>query len=172
MNKVFNISWKVLILQKAGQRSILPILIHYLFCIIKSVEKLYNIFKNMRTETIAEITYTASVAGMEKKLNDGFDFLNRGIYINSFSIDRTFVFTDEDNESPFFVFTDSEYDRTSADYNREAVINYIYADGVTVKKSNFTIYVPISIGINEKILIAMVDKYKKAGMVYNIEYYG
>jgi len=134
--------------------------IAYMTAVFSPLNTLQTAFYDFYSEKKYELTWNGQVIMLEHLLNDQFDNIDRGIYIddagqtalqywftNSESNEDTFIFTNSEAEDPYYLFTTSEY---------EADVD-------------FTVYVPSAVTFDENLMRFYINKYRCAGKRFNIE---
>jgi hypothetical protein len=164
------------------------------------IKSLHTIFINYREELLYKTRFNSQVIYLEKRLNDRFDNINRGIYIDNVADKKMdYLYNKSENRSPVFHY--NNYNNSTAysvnDYAQTAVGIYkcisnstgntpdISPTFWTLVHSNiyykntseywtqidFIVMVPISVVFNQDEMKSIVNYYKLAGKRYTIQTY-
>jgi hypothetical protein len=140
----------------------------WLKCLISPVKWLFHQFKLQRDGQLYLLSHNSQVVYLEAVLNDMFDPLTRGIYIEDGSF-----------EDPVYAFLVSETHPIWVGLAVEAgTVSYVLptalytATETTVLGNSFLVKVPAAISFDADRMRALINKYRIAGKnIYGIELY-
>ena len=123
---------------------------------------LYPMFKNWEAKSWYDITYqTGQVAHLELVLNDRFDPILKRIFIGpGIYPPRVYIYTAAE-QKPLYIYTAAE--------NQPV---YMYSEGEYINGVfDFVVNVPNGLPYEETSIAAVVDRYKRDGKNYKIQYF-
>lgn len=131
-----------------------------LYALVKPLQTLNESFVIFRNATEYKLLFNAQVIYLEHYLNDLYDPVNRGIYIeDTADIEYTYLFKDIENR-PLYLHKESEntpvFIKTKSEYNG------LY---------EFIIMIPTGVIYHELLLRNQVNNYNTAGRRYIIKTY-
>lgn len=146
-----------------------PKLLDYITALVAPIVSLYNQFYVFKNKAIYKTEHNASVTLLQKMLNDGYDAVERRIFINNAEITATQHYYDEGQGDPLIFYDEGKGDPQWF-FNLE-VFN--------VYQSDFTVFLPEAIrpanSANEGRLLTRIkadlDYYKIYGTKYTIVWY-
>ena len=122
---------------------------------------IHNAFIRYRDAKLYEMAMNYQVCYMEAFLNDRFDFINRGIYIEDAENEETIYIYQRDELTPLFIYERSEDLPQSVFTRGESNGDYI---------NDFVVFVPIGLVFDEAEMRAMIAT-KLCGKRYKIQTY-
>ncbi len=137
-------------------------------CIIAPIKWLYNLFGTSREDHLYFLAHNSQVVYLTAALNDLFDPVGRGIYIE-----------DGQYEDPLFVYLTPEIRPLWLGLSSEVgsaiypVPQVLYTDSETSLLGNaFVVKVPVTLVFDMQRMMALINKYRLAGKnVYQIVTY-
>ena len=134
----------------------------FLYSLVEAVGELNIIFNSFRDNTLYLLQFTSQIIYLEHYLNDQFDPIGRGIYIDNIEeLDWLFLFNVVEQKPPLFIFNKAEAATPVYFKNFNELINDI----------NFIINIPVAVTFVENVVRAKVDFYNQAGKNYTIVTY-
>jgi len=134
----------------------------YIYALVKPLKDLNVIFNSYRTNTLYNLQFTSQTIYLEHFLNDQFDPIGRGIYIETLDeLDFIFIFNLVESKPAYYLYNKAEAEPPIYFKNNTELINEI----------NFTIFVPVGVSFNSDVLSGKVDFYNQAGKNYTIQTY-
>lgn len=142
---------------------------------LQPLQSLHAIFEGYRNETKDKLQVTTQTYSLEWYLNKIFnpsfapvisahsiDYSSGGIWIenNPNQVPLSFVWSDWEQQPPFFVYSDSD-----------TQLSYLYSWQDYWQQINFIVWVPASLIIDEPMLGAHINRHKAIGHKYKIVYY-
>ena len=144
------------ILVKKGNGTILK----FIDSCLSGLQTLNNKFTAFTTETREDLKYNAQAIYLSKRLNDLYDYTNRGIYIvNIQSIHTKYMYRNSELQTDY-LYRNSE--------SQDFIITRLFDRGLDY---NYIIKVPISLTYSEDNFNATVIRYNFVGKRYIIETY-
>jgi hypothetical protein len=137
-------------------------------CLVVPVKWLYNLFMASRTENLYFLAHNSQVVYLEGVLNDVFDPVSRGIYIeDGLYEDALFTYLDTESQ-PQWLGLVSEAGSTTY-----PVPQVLYTSAETATLGNaFVVNVPVAIVFDLNRMNALIDKYRIAGKnIYQVVTY-
>jgi hypothetical protein len=160
-DKVFNINFKKLAIEKLPTRMRNVFWIPLILVLIIPIEKLYNELLRARKQNIIRINITCQKFSMQKRLNDFFDPVDRRIeIIKAVLFESTYLFTEAED--------DQWHTKTKWLHGDQQPI-YLYTDAELYSEFDFIVKIPNS-GINEMQLRAEIEYYMLQSKNYKIEF--
>lgn len=155
---IFNIDYTKLAVQLLPSRLRLPGMKAFALVLIAPVRSLYGRFQGFRDDALYELRHNGQVCHLEGALNDMFDNTARRIYIeDGDTIDAITLFIEEE-EKPVALYVESE-----------ASPVYFYTDEELTTGGSFVVKVPDILAFDPNRMRALVNKYKLAGKLYEIQ---
>lgn len=134
----------------------------WLYALAEPVSELNIVFNSFRDNTIYKLQFTSQTIYLEHYLNDKFDPIGRGIYIENLNeLDWIFLYNIIEEKPPLYLFNDAEAAPPVYFKNFTELLNDI----------NFIINIPVAVVYVENIVRARVDFYNQAGKNYTIVTY-
>ncbi len=163
-----SINWQLFIRYLTPRLLAKPLRLAWLYLIITPVRKLYNQFKDVEEIAIYSARHSCLKMYLEKALNDAFDPLGRGIYIDNVG-----------NHSRLYLYRKGEPRPIKYIYKKGEINVFVYPEKLTFVKSkeeyfgtnDFVVYVPSSLVLNQAELSELVNSYKAVGKRFTIDTY-
>lgn len=132
-----------------------------LYAMIKPLQSLNTNFVILRNAINYKLLFNAQVIYLEHFLNDLYDPVNRGIYIqDTANIDYKYLFNKNENR-PVYIYNKSENKPKFYLYNKQEYGGLF----------EFKIMVPVGVSFNELLMRKQVKFYNNAGRRYLINTY-
>lgn len=165
---LFDVNYDILSYQLLPVRLRKVKTVAWIRCIIAPIKWLYNLFGVSRANNLYHLTHNSQVVFLSAALNDIFDPLGRGIYIE-----------DGQYEDPLFVYITPETRPLWLGLSSEIgssfypVPQVLYTDSETSLLGNaFVVKVPVTLAFDMQRMIALINKYRLASKnVYQIVTY-
>lgn len=136
-------------------------LISFVFSFLKPLNTLLIVFNQLRATTNYSLQFNGQVIYLEHYLNDLYDPINRGIYIqDTANTSANYLFNDNEQRPPLYIHNEAE----------QGVI-YLRNSDEDENVNHFIIKVPNGITYNELLMRKQVDYYRVAGKQYTIQIY-
>lgn len=161
MNKIYDISFSKLAqwLIPADIRA--AVITQWLLALIAPIVTVYQAFLRYRTDKLYQLMITPQVCYLERLLNDKYDFVNRGIYID-----------DPIQKLPTYLYLAAELKSVHLYLQSEDEPVYLFTDGEAGEyQDDFIIMVPAIIKFSEAEMLTLVKQYRLAGMKPKIQRY-
>jgi hypothetical protein len=134
----------------------------WLYSIQQPLKALNTIFVSFRTNTLYRLQFTAQIIYLEHYLNDQFDQVGRGIFIDNIEeTDFTFTFNKIEEKPALYYYNDSEAQPAKYLYNTQELL----------EGENYIVKVPVAVTFDELVMRSKIDFYNNAGKNYLIETY-
>lgn len=164
----FDINFDALRVQLLPVRLRKPNTKAWLQCLIAPVRWLYDQFRSARSANLYHLAHNSQVAFLESALNDTFDPVGRGIFIE-----------DGPYEDPLYVYLTPELGPVWLGLESEtgttpytSPVPLYTADETIAMGFAFVVWVPSAISFDNDRMRALIDKYRIAGRnVYGINIY-
>ena len=170
--------------------------VKWLLVCVSAVRDLHHIFTNYRTAVLYDLHISGQTIYLEKALNDRFDFLARGIYIENINdLTQLYLYQKAEARPPFYLY--NKYSATqvyaigefavfnrqiwqaqvagllphppSPDWtNQRPFRPYLINKNEAGNSFDFIIHVPVGVTFDTAELRALVDRFKLAGKRYTI----
>jgi hypothetical protein len=126
---------------------------------VSPVVSLYMQFLQVRKNKLYELSITPQVCRLEALLNDRYDFIARGIYID-----------DAKEFPPVYLYQDAELKEIDLFTDAEGLPVYLFTDGEgALLADDFIIYVPAAVVFNAIEMRSLVKKFRLPGMKFKIQ---
>lgn len=133
----------------------------YIKAALQPLQNINTYFFQLVNDTDYKLAFNGQVIYLEHILNDRYDPINRGIYIeDGANVVYTYIYNVLETKPPLFIYNKSEGNPTYLKNRTEHT--------TTVQ---FIIKVPLAVSYDEYIMRLLVDTYKQAGVIYSIETY-
>jgi hypothetical protein len=128
---------------------------------VSPLKYLYNLFVTFGLASLTEAQYTCQTMSMEGALNDKLDSTDRRIWIENTYFDRKVN----------YIYPRAEYVRNFYIYRRADIHTpvFIYRRSDYVASYDFIVHIPVAAGLDEVVVTAIVNKYRKAGKRFIIQ---
>lgn len=144
------------ILVKSGNGNVLGLL----KVVMSGIQYVNNLFYSYYEQEKYEVIFTGQIIYMKRYLNDQFDDVNRGIYIQTNTGDISpFVYRKTEGLSPF-VYRVSEGEGELLQRKNEQIAD-----------TDFTVFIPTSLSYDSTELNAAIKKYKLEDKTFTITTY-
>lgn len=158
-DKVFNINFKKLSIEKLPIRMRNAFWIPLILVLIIPIEALYNEFLRARKQNLIRINTTCQKFSMQKRLNDYFDPLERRIEIvKAVLFDGTYLYTEAE---------DDQWKTKTQWLYIDSLPIYLYTEAELNSEFDFIVKVPA--GLNELQLRAEIEYYMLQSKNYRID---
>lgn len=102
---MFNIDWTALINNNTPMEWIKTLRITWLKVIISQIKINYNTFIQYRSDALYKLSFNAQIMNLRHILNDTFDNVNRGIYIDNVAdLNRIYFYNKVEVRPPFYMY--------------------------------------------------------------------
>lgn len=195
---MFNIDFNKLINDNLDDFARKPKRVSFLRACLRGIKDLYNDFIAFRDEVFAKIYHTGQVIYLEKRLNDKYDPVNIGIWIDSDLTDSPFYLNRKSEIVPpkylykkwrytlayvigLFAITNTNnrvWRATANNTNNQppnvtywanhAGVRYLRTKADFFNAINFIVYVPVAVTFDINEMKAIILYYKQAGKNYLI----
>ncbi len=195
---MYNVNWLLLLAQNTFIGWIKPLRLIWANVFIAPVRVLYNTFLQYRLDALYKLNFNGQIIYLEHVLNDRFDNIGRGIYIDNVADqhrmywynagegrDAVYVYNNYDAANPYVVGEYSVYDNkvwvctnaTTGDVPFVGSGFWDYFKDVDFYKNlieyqsafDFIVMVPVAVTFDTNEMKALVNYYKCAGKRYTIE---
>lgn len=159
---MFNVDFNILIKRLLPIALRQPKFIDWLMTAFKGLRDIYSEFIQFRNDTTYWLYFNGQIIYLEHVLNDQFDPVNRGIYIENLAdIQYDYLYNAIEQRTP--VYLDNKSENKPPDYfvNQSEYDNHI----------TFIVWVPATVTFNINKMKAIVNKYRIAGKTYQIQTY-
>lgn len=136
----------------------------WLFCLFTPFASLKNAFLDFIAITRYEASLTGQTTILQMALNNLFDNISRRIFITNRTREGVFIYNKSESQAPDYVYNQAENH-----FPRYFVRNRAEASGYNI--ATFRVNVPAVLGLTEAKIRAYVDKYKIAGVVYEVIFF-
>ncbi len=128
---------------------------------LSGIKSIHLEFLSFRDDTTYWLYFNGQIIYLEHVLDDQFDPINRGIYIENTADVQYYYLYNNIEQQPVYLNNASE--NASADYLlNESEYNNVYT---------FIVWVPSSVQFDEFKMRAIIDRYRLAGKTYTIQTY-
>lgn len=197
---MFNVNWTWFIYWNLpiGKRK--PIIIAWVTLLVSQAKSLHATFLSFRNDNIYKVRFTGQIIYLTKRLNDKWDSVNRGIYIDNVAdMDRVFVYNRAEQQparylynkwssvtsyavGDFVVSGTSVYKCIQASTNNPPAScptywqfhkfrTFIKNKSEAQSQYDFIVKVPVAVTFNIDEMKAVVEYYKLAGKRFTIQTY-
>ena len=159
---MFSIDWLFLISTHTPMEWITDIYLAWMKALLSPIISNYNAFIQYRKDALYKVSFNGQIIYLEHILNDTFDNINRGIYIDNVADNRHDYFYNKVELKPnVYLYNLSEggphlYLKNKAEYSN------LY---------DFIVMVPTAVTFDNNAMKALVNYYKLAGKRYTIQTY-
>jgi hypothetical protein len=131
-----------------------PVLMTYLFCLIKPLEGLLYNWQKFREDNIYKLSHNGQICYLRKTLNDRFDLVKRRIIITDGNrYKRNYIYTEPEKKDKYL---GTMYLRQDSDYEDSGVDFIVLVPSELLDKNNYE-------------MKALIDYYKMASKRYKIQ---
>jgi hypothetical protein len=171
--------------------------IQFIKVLISAMKARYESLLSIRTTTLYDLSFTGQVIYLEKRLNDQWDAVNKGIYIDHPQIVlRDFIYNKVENKPKRYLYNkwnsavayvngefakygDKVYVALAANTNITPGTNaaywqvahdpfYLINNVEYLSQNNFIVYVPNTVTFDTSEMKAVINRYKLVGKKYSI----
>ena len=176
-----------------------PRMLAWLFVLIHEVQTLHAAYLIYRSRSLYALQITGQTVYLEKALNDRWDFLARGIYIETIADgSQLYLYNKIEAAAPLYIYNKFDADRSYVVGEYATAGTRVWrcaatpagvpeagnpawtdmgprpylrnkAEGITT--IDFIVWVPVGVAFDTPEMRALIDLYKQAGKVYTINTY-
>lgn len=155
---IFNLNYKKLVVWLLPKPIRKPVQVAWLLALASPVIRLFNEFQAFRQSVIYHLTISPQVCKLEKLLNDRYDTVNRGIWID-----------DAREYEPLFLYQKAESKPVHLYRKSENKPKYLYTKAETSALGvDFIIYVPVFVVFDINELSSLIKKYKLVSKTFKV----
>lgn len=133
------------------------------YALLSHLEVIHGLFLSVRDAIIAQYRYNGLIHSMERAINDQFDPVLRRVFITV--VDQQPVLYYQDWSEPAFYHYDDEGGLAGYHYYDESQLNVVYT-----YDHEFVIHIPIDLGMEQPLILELVELYRYAGRRPKFEY--
>jgi len=159
--KRYDINYSKLINQRIPEPLRSPEMIAWITRLASPFTYLYSLILSFRQSTLYKLAITPQVVFLEKMLNDRYDSSLRRIYIlDGQEYNPLYIYTVAEVK-PVWLYTKGEVGKPQVDLFTKGEVGQFTFD--------FVVYVPVAISFDVNEMSSLVNTYKLAGKIYDIQ---
>lgn len=196
-----NVDWNYLMQALTPEWWRKPRLLALLRVLISQVEGLHGVLVALRTKLLYDMQFTGQTMSLEHVLNDRFDAIDRGIYIeNQADLTQLYIYNKIEAQPPTYLYAKWRLDLSvvagqytahagaiwkaendsvgsvpaidNSDWSYHKPFHpYLINQGEALQYWDFIVFVPVAVAFSNSEMRALVDRYRQAGKRYTIQTY-